>query len=57
MENKKYYDVKDVMSILMVKQAKAYAIMKDLNNELKEMGYLTISGKVPSKYFNEKLYC
>ena len=57
MENKRYYDVKDVMSILNIKQAKAYAIIKELNDELKTKGYLTLSGKIPSKFFNEKLYC
>ena len=31
--------------------------MKKLNDELKSKGYMTISGKVPVKYFMERLYC
>ena len=31
-------------------------IIRGLNNELKEKGYRVISGKVPTKYFEEKFY-
>ena len=34
----------------------AYKIIRGLNNELKEKGYRVISGKVPTKYFEEKFY-
>lgn len=34
----------------------AYKIIRGLNEELKEKGYRTICGKVPTKYFEEKFY-
>ena len=42
------------MQILGVKQSKAYNIIKTLNDELKEKGFLTVAGRVPRKYFLER---
>ena len=47
---------KDVMAALQVSESKAYGIIKQLNKELAEKGYITIPGKVPTAYFEEKLY-
>ncbi|WP_215650845.1 DNA-binding protein [Dorea formicigenerans] len=30
--------------------------LKDLNKELEEQGYLTLRGKVPTKYFVKRFY-
>lgn len=54
---KRFYNVIDVMELLGVKEAKAYRVMQELNKELKAKGYITISGKVPVKYFDQKYYC
>ena len=47
--------VDDVASELGVSKSYAYKIVKKLNDELKGMGYLTISGRISKKYFTEKL--
>lgn len=47
--------VEDVAQELGVSKSYAYKIVKRLNDELKEKGYLTISGRVSKKYFIEKL--
>lgn len=47
--------VDDVASELGISKSYAYKIVKRLNDELKEMGYLTISGRISKKYFMEKL--
>lgn len=57
LSKKRFYNVIDVMELLGVKEAKAYKVMQQLNKELKQKGYITISGKVPVKYFDEKYYC
>lgn len=46
----------DVMEILGCKRAKAYKIIKSLNDELEEMGYLVMGGKVSQKYFEKRYY-
>ncbi|WP_317049058.1 transcriptional regulator [Clostridium neonatale] len=45
------------MEIMGIKQTKAYQIIRALNKELNDKGYITVAGKVPRKYFKEKYYC
>ena len=52
----RYYRVDDVMAMMQVKETKAYAIIRELNNELKEKGKIVINGRVPKKYFDERIY-
>ena len=57
MEEKKiFYNVDDVAKILGVKQGKAYEVIRKLNFELDEKGYITIRGKIPVAYFRERIY-
>ena len=49
-----FISVTDVAAELDVSKSYAYKIVQRLNKELKEMGYLTVSGKVSKKYFTEK---
>ena len=35
---------------------KAYSIVRDLNKELEDKGYLIIPGRVSRKYFEERFY-
>lgn len=57
-ENEKlFYTVDDVCRILGVSKPTAYREIKKLNDELRRKDYITISGKVPRKYFEERLYC
>ena len=53
MENN-FMRVEDVAKELGVSKSYAYKIVQRLNGELKERGYLTISGRVNRKYFREK---
>ncbi|HCL4466794.1 TPA: transcriptional regulator [Clostridium botulinum] len=52
-----FYRAKEVAEILDVSTTKAYRIIRQLNKELEAMGYITIAGRVPIKYFKEKYYC
>ncbi len=54
-ENQKVLNCNDVMKILKCKKSKAYEIIKTLNCELKEKGFLTINGKIPSNYLFSRL--
>ena len=51
---KRFFDCNDVCQILECKKAHAYEVIKKLNTELEEKGYLTERGKVPSQYFLER---
>ena len=54
MENNSFYRVQDVARELGVSESYAYRIIQKLNAELKEKGFLTISGRVNRKYFRER---
>jgi len=47
--------VDDVAKELGISKSYAYKIVQKLNAELREKGYLTISGRVNQRYFMEKL--
>ena len=52
-----FYTADDISAILTVSKPTAYRIIKRLNDELTNKGFIVVSGRVPKKYFNEKFYC
>jgi predicted DNA-binding transcriptional regulator AlpA len=48
--------VKEVAKTLDCSESKAYQIMKILNNELEAKNKIIIQGRVPRKYFMERLF-
>lgn len=53
--NDSYLTSKDIAEVLKVSEQKAYAIIRELNKELKAKGFLIIRGRTPTKYFKERL--
>ena len=51
-----YYGVDDVEEILKVSKSQSYTIIRKLNGELKQKGFITIAGKIPRKYLEERSY-
>lgn len=47
---------REVADILNVSQQKAYQIIRDLNKKLAEHGFLTLRGRINTKYFMEQIY-
>ena len=54
--NNKFICAEEVAQELSVSKPYAYKLIKRLNDELKEIGFITISGRVNRQYFNERLY-
>ncbi len=50
----KFITAAEVAEVLSVSMSCAYKIVKDLNDELKKMGYFVVSGKVNRKFFEKK---
>ena len=46
----------EVAEVMGISRSKAYQIVRMLNRELKEMGYITIAGKCPIQFFEQKFY-
>jgi Mn-dependent DtxR family transcriptional regulator len=47
--------VDDVAAELGVSKSYAYKLVRRLNTELRNMGYLTVAGRVSKTYFTEKV--
>ena len=56
MSTKSMMDVIEIVNELGVSKAFAYNLIKKFNNELKQKGLTTITGKVSRKYFEELIY-
>ena len=54
MENTSFMRVEEVAQELGVSKSYAYKIVQKLNEELKNKGFLTISGRVNTQYFMER---
>ena len=54
MENK-FIRADDVAQELSVSKPYAYKLIRKLNEELKEQGFITIAGRVNRQYFYERL--
>ncbi len=52
----KLLDVEGVKALIPVQNTKAYAIIRQLNEELQKKGYMTIRGRVPEKYLMERFH-
>lgn len=55
MENKSFMTVEEVANELGVSKSYAYKVVRELNTELQKLGYLTVSGRVNTKFFRKKL--
>lgn len=51
-----FLSAEDVAKELSVSKTYAYRIIRQLNGELAEKGYITVSGRINRKYFSERLY-
>lgn len=46
----------EIKEMVGISKSKAYSLIQELNSELKEKGYLTVTGRVSRKYFEERFY-
>ena len=56
MLDKNFLNVTDVSKYMDISIPMAYKIIRKLNDELNEQGFLTISGKVSKLYFEQKVF-
>ena len=54
MSNQNYLRAENVAEIMGIAKAYAYKIMRKLNAELDEQGYITVSGRINRQYFMER---
>ena len=57
MKSNVFYTAEEIANILSVSKPTAYRIIRELNAELHARGFITVAGRIPRKYFEEKFYC
>ena len=55
-ENKIYFTAGELAEMLGISVGHAYKIIRRLNQELSDDGFLIIAGKVPKRYFEKRWY-
>ena len=55
-ENQIFISVKEICKTLSVSELKAYSIVRDLNKELSDKGYMILPGRVSRRYFEKRFY-
>lgn len=55
MLEKSFMTVEEVAQELQISKSKAYQVVKAMNDEMKEKGYLTISGRINTAFFKKKV--
>ena len=56
MDHNSFMRVEEVADELGVSISYAYKVIRRLNNELREKGFITIAGRISRQYFNERVY-
>lgn len=46
----------DVADWLQCSKGHAYKVIRELNEELKRMGYVVVAGKIPRAFWEKKFY-
>ena len=56
MEKELFVRAEEVARELGISKPYAYKLVREMNEELKQKGFLTIPGRVSRRYFEEKFY-
>ena len=55
-QDKLYLTAQDLSELLGVSIGHSYKILRSLNNELSEQGYIVIAGRIPTEKLKKKYY-
>lgn len=50
------YGVNEIKEIFSISDSKAYEIIRKLNQELEEKGYMVMRGRVSADYFEKRFF-
>ena len=56
MAEQMFMRAEEVAQVLGVSKPYAYKLIREMNEELKKLGCITISGRIDRKFFSEKFY-
>ena len=53
---KQFYKAKELAELLDISESKSYQLIRQMNEELKEKGFLTCRGRVPAAYVQKRFF-
>ena len=53
---KQVYTANELAEVLGISVSKSYEYIRQMNEELKQKGFLTVRGKIPVAYFQERFF-
>lgn len=56
MKKELFIKVEEIAKDLGVSKPYAYKLVREMNEELKDKGFMTIAGRVSRQYYEEKFY-
>lgn len=56
MQENLFYTAQEVQKMLGVSRGKAYQVVRELNEQLAQRGFIVVAGKIPKKIFQEHFY-
>lgn len=56
MSDKVFIKAEEIADELGVSKPYAYKLVRQMNDELEQRGFITIAGRVSRKYYQEKIY-
>lgn len=54
--SKQVYNANELAEVLGISASKAYGYIRQMNEELKAKGFLTVRGKIPAAYVEERFF-
>lgn len=54
--SRQVYGAKDLGELLGVSDSKAYDLIRTMNEELKQKGFITLRGRIPAAYVQERFF-
>lgn len=54
--SEKFIRAEEVAEVMEISVPYAYKIIRKLNQELSDKGFITVTGRVNREYFNERIY-
>ena len=53
---KQFYTAQDLSELLSVSESKSYSLIRTMNDELQQQGFLVVKGRIPAAYVEKRFF-
>ena len=54
--SKQFYTAQDLSELLSVSESKSYSLIRTMNDELQQQGFLVVRGRIPAAYVEKRFF-